>query len=542
MPGLTKVNLNIGLLLLLGGCCVHGYVGIRRIRDTRKLRVHPLKSATRLHRLSPSTAAPTSATPERVEPSLNEAAEDEDPDGPLPAALVPIWLGVFVQMLGEGIAISSLPLHMKSLGATPVMIGAATSCFSVAQMIICPILVAQSGRIGRKKVLRFCLGGAAFANILISLSSSTRGIVAARLLAGVFAASTPVAQAASTDIVPPSQTARALSRVSASTQLGVVVGPMVVAVLAAMYGRLGMATEYTTRAVFATSSAFALGVLLLQHRVDKSTAAVSSAGGKSGQPEAASSSSGEEPAPPAAGTEDSGRTPQATRGTLRLAQPMLRLIALAFGWSLTLSVSTYCLLGSAFLGYSQPQLSATFSAGAAITILTQLVILPRLIKAIGVHAACALGLGMVSSGLAGCAVLWAQPFHTCLYLLNRIGSGVGDTSTATLVSMCSPSPTARARNLGLIQSTRAAARIVTPMLSGKLFEVSCGGARGPRGALPYLTLATLCVTLTPLPLLLRRITSGSFSRGGVACDTRAAPKPTTATNRNAEGSARREGP
>ena len=104
--------------------------------------------------------------------------------------------------------------------------------------------------------------------------------------------------------------------------------------------------------------------------------------------------------------------------------------------------------------------------------------------------------------------------------MNRVGSGVGDTSTATLVAMCSSSPTARATNLGLIQSTRAAARIVTPMLSGKLFEVSCSGRRGPLGALPYLTVAGLCVSLIPLPLILRRITSGSYGRGGVFCDTR----------------------
>ena len=215
---------------------------------------------------------------------------------------------------------------------------------------------------------------------------------------------------------------------------------------------------------------------------------------------------------------------------------MLRLIALTFGWSLTLSVSTYCMFGAAFLGYSQPELSATFSTGAAMTILTQLVVLPRLIKTVGEHAACALGLGMVATGLTGCALLWSQPFHTALYLLNRVGSGVGDTSTATLVAMCSPSPDARARNLGLIQSTRAAARIVTPMLSGKLFEVSCGGRFGPLGALPYLTVSSLCITLIPLPLVLRRITSGSFGRGAVFCDERV-----VGDNKDAVDSAAAEG-
>lgn len=69
---------------------------------------------------------------------------------------------------------------------------------------------------------------------------------------------------------------------------------------------------------------------------------------------------------------------------------MLRLIALVFGWSLTLSVYGYSLFASKFMGFAQPQLSATFSAGAAITILTQLVIFPRVIRRFGEYATNAL--------------------------------------------------------------------------------------------------------------------------------------------------------
>jgi len=134
------------------------------------------------------------------------------------------------------------------------------------------------------------------------------------------------------------------------------------------------------------------------------------------------------------------------------------------------------------------------------------------------HALHALqGLLMMSTGLAGLSVVLTQPFHTAFYMFNRIGglggighhqpthsppylhahphthlhthlhnhlhaslpyphsptihppgSGIGDTSTATLVAKTSRSKDARARNLGLIQSTRAAARIFTPVVSGKV--------------------------------------------------------------------------
>ena len=174
---------------------------------------------------------------------------------PLPSTLLPITLSVFAQMLGEGIAISSLPLYMTNLGASPTQVGLATSCFSAAQMVCCPLLVSLSSRVGRALVLRVCLIGATASSLLIAGSGSISGILLGRLFAGIFAASVPVAQSAATDVVSRPQTlacqgqgegthrnrdrnptpnpnqvsrpqtARALSRVAAAAQAGVVVGP-----------------------------------------------------------------------------------------------------------------------------------------------------------------------------------------------------------------------------------------------------------------------------------------------------------------------------
>ena len=59
-----------------------------------------------------------------------------------------------------------------------------------------------------------------------------------------------------------------------------------------------------------------------------------------------------------------------------------------------------------------------------------------------------------------------------------------------------PCPQARSRNLGLIQSARAAARIVTPVIAGTLFQ------RSP--PLPYLVNSFCCLLIAPFPLLLRK--------------------------------------
>ena len=435
-----------------------------------------------------------------AEDALEGSEQSSEEDSRLPDALIPIWLGVFVQMLGEGIAISSLPLHMMSMGASPVQAGMATSCFSVAQMICCPLLVSASGRLGRSSLLRICLAGAAVSNLVISCSSTTVGVVAGRSLAGIFAASVPVAQAASADVVSPSQTTRALARVSASSQLGVVVGPAVVAIMATLYGKIGVPSHLTTRAVFATSSIFALLVLAIS---TKPTAGlVTSASAKQQPSDAVDDISSTSSIPSNSGT--IGIPKKNESWPVKFVQPCLRLIALACGWSLTLSVGTYCLFGGVIMGFPQSKLSATFSAGAAITIATQLAILPRLAKRVGEFRALSIGLLLISSGLAGCVTVLTQPWHTMLYILNRIGNGIGDTSTAALVSKFSTTKSDRARNLGLVQSTRAAARIVTPLLSGYLFDVSSQRVRF-RGGLPYLCLAALTMALSPLPLALKRV-------------------------------------
>lgn len=86
---------------------------------------------------------------------------------------------------------------------------------------------------------------------------------------------------------------------------------------------------------------------------------------------------------------------------------------------------------------------------------TQLYLFPRLVKRVGEHVSCSLGLASVALGLVGCSTMLLQPFHSILYFLNRVGSGIADTSTATLVARYSDGKEQRSQNLALIQSTRA---------------------------------------------------------------------------------------
>ena len=399
------------------------------------------------------------------------------------------------------------------MGATPLQVGMATSAFSVAQMTMCPLLVAVSSNKGRRATLSVCLAGAALSSTVLAASTTLVWLIVARFVAGIFAAGIPVAQAGVTDLVPSHQHTLALSRVSAASQTGLVVGPIVSAMVQIVLKRslplLGVSSSSSSllsqqalvRCVFGASAVFALGVLAIIARGGGGTST-------STRDENGAAGDSKSDIPKARTTTDSSaslsfKIPIVT--TLLTPQTLLRIIALAAGWSLTLSVAIYSLFASRFLGYGQSQLSLTYSAGAATVIATQLWMVPRLVATVGEHVACTLGLGALALGLAGSSLIrWPLPVHVGLYFLIRLGQGVTDTSTATLVARASPNKEERAHNLGMIQSTRAGARIFTPLLSGSLFMRSCRPSFPAPGALPYLVNAMLALALIPLPLVLKR--------------------------------------
>lgn len=439
--------------------------------------------------------------------SVYEASEDEIDR--LPLSVLPILWTVLALIISEGIALSTLPLHLQSLGANPVQVGLSTSAFSVAQMVMCPLIVGASSRLGRKPALRLCLTGAAASSLVIAGATTLPLLVAARFLAGVFAAGIPVAQAGVVDLVPPQLQTLALSRVSAASQTGLVIGPIASAVVQSVLHRLGIPDRYLVRGVFLGSAAFALFVLAV------SSYAENVGGSKETQPTPAENeaeSNGISNSP-----KDATPKYKPTTTTPDYVQPLLRIVALAAGWSLTLTIAIYSLFASKFLGYAQPQLSSTYSVGAATVIATQVLLVPPLVGRAGEHLACALGLGLLATGLVGTSLCRAPLVaHAGFYMLIRVAQGITDTATATLVAKASDSPENRAKNLGMIQSTRAGARIFTPLASGALFASSARRFIGTRfaGALPYLCNAALALALLPLPLLLRRQSAPSPSKKG----------------------------
>ena len=434
--------------------------------------------------------------------AASSASQPPSDEANLDKILLPICLAVFVQMLGVGVTLATLPLMMAQGGVSPTEIGMTISCFSAAQMIGCPLLVGLSTRTGISQlmVLRGCLTGNALAALFTALATGWRGITCARILAGFFAASVPVAQVAVADVVPPGpQTSRALSKVASAASLGIVVGPAAGG-LAAEIGRrcLGLTPALQPRFTFAASGLFAVVVLVLTAGVRLPKTPVAGAASP------AVGGGGSDTASVAA-----ARQQAAAAAAPRFSQPLVRWIALVCSYSVTTSVASYAIFAGRFLGYGQNDISLSQSVGAAAALVAQLLVLPRMLDVIGEAFSCLIGLVLLGAcfGAVGCVTV--QPFHFWLFVASRAGHALAETSNAAITASAS-TPENRGRNLALLQSFQSGSRLFSPLIASYLYELSLGSHRfgrwlGPPGALPFLWVGSMALLTAPAPLLLRGV-------------------------------------
>lgn len=477
--------------------------------------------------------------------------------------LVPIYACVFTQWLGYGLGLSTMPMHMVSLGFKATDLGGVQACFSLAMMLSCPLLVRRSSRAGRLAVLRLCLAVGTLSSFLLAFAGCASAaspqrlaaMMGARALAGFAGACIPVAQAAVSDVVrDPAQRANALAVVQASSSLGIVVGPPLAALLHLLFGSvLGLSTGAIFLAVFAIDGIVsALSLLALRGRtvvVDAHAVADTAVverdereevegmqqqwereqlkhqleqqllldpgpkqrrhartDGGGGRPLGGGGGGRDEatiekPAVAAAVTRPAADVVKPSTGEL-WRQNLFRAVAFVCRWKMITGLSTYQLYTQRFLGYGALSRSAALSLSAATQFGVQLLVLPRLMPKLGEHRTTSLGLLLIGVGFAGCGLISAQPLHAMLYWAACAGLALAETGAAVLASRYSRCEVRRDANLGMLQSLQACSNIFAPLVAGLMFEGSLTAAFRP-GALPILFTGALGLAAVPLPLIVK---------------------------------------
>jgi MFS family permease len=155
----------------------------------------------------------------------------------IPAKLFTLMITAFIDMVGLLMIIPLLPFYVKELGGAETtflgwhmgvgtVTGIIVTAFTVAQLISAPLWGKFSDRVGRRPTLIIALAASGIAYLIFGFAHSLLLLFLSRLVQGAGGGTVGVIQAYVADSTDPKDRARALGWLSATTNLGVALGPV----------------------------------------------------------------------------------------------------------------------------------------------------------------------------------------------------------------------------------------------------------------------------------------------------------------------------
>lgn len=155
----------------------------------------------------------------------------------IPARLLVLMATAFLDMVGLFLVLPILPFYVHRLAGdgvpflgttlgTGLVTGIVVSAFTIAQLLSAPMWGRFSDRLGRRPALLIALGASTVAYLVFGFADSLWLLLLSRLVQGAGGGTVGVIQAYVADTVEPAQRTRALGWLSASTNLGVALGPV----------------------------------------------------------------------------------------------------------------------------------------------------------------------------------------------------------------------------------------------------------------------------------------------------------------------------
>lgn len=154
----------------------------------------------------------------------------------LRSPLLPLFLTVFVDVLGLTLVMPLLPFYAEHFGATPLVVGMLTASFAICQFIAGPILGRISDRVGRKPTLLASQLGTSFGFLVLGSASSLWMLFLGRMIDGLTAGNLTIAQAYISDVTRPEERTRAFGLIGIAFGAGFLLGPALSGELAERFG------------------------------------------------------------------------------------------------------------------------------------------------------------------------------------------------------------------------------------------------------------------------------------------------------------------
>ena len=145
------------------------------------------------------------------------------PDG----RLIVLMVTAFVDMVGLLMVIPLIPFYATRLGASGLTVTLLVSAYSVAQLLSAPLWGRFSDRFGRRPALLVGLFSSAVAYVVFGYADSLWLLFLSRVVQGAGGGTVGVIQAYVADATAPENRAKSLGWLSAATNLGVALGPVI---------------------------------------------------------------------------------------------------------------------------------------------------------------------------------------------------------------------------------------------------------------------------------------------------------------------------
>ena len=385
----------------------------------------------------------------------------------LRSPLLPIFLTVFVDVIGLTLILPLLPFYTEHFGGSPTTVGLLIASYAFCQLISGPILGRLSDSIGRKPVLLASQIGTCAAFLIIGLSNSLWMLFVGRIIDGLTAGNLSIAQAYISDVTRPENRTRAFALIGIAFGSGFLIGPAISGIMA---HRFGYASPAFAAAGLSLLSIILTATLLPRNPIRPQE---DGAGAYRGAPEgAAAAPAGGRSVPPTASRSLAfGKFFSRPAARRRLTE------FFAFTLSFSILVSGLALFLERRFGFNVENTGWIYAYSGLIGGFVQGGIIGRLVKRFG-DAKLAL-IGFVTMAIGYCLLGLAYRIPVLLLLVAISGFGVAVTRpTLTTLITRSVSREEQGAALGVSQSLSSIGQIVGAFVATSLIQNGWLGTYG----------------------------------------------------------------
>jgi DHA1 family tetracycline resistance protein-like MFS transporter len=347
-------------------------------------------------------------------------------------ALIPIFVVVFVDLLGFSIILPLLPFYALEYQLTPDTIGLIAAVYSVFQFMASPFLGALSDKYGRRPLLIYSQIGSMLGFLLLGWASAVWMLIASRVIDGISGGNITIAAAYVADVSEPKDRASAMGVIGVAFGLGFMLGPFIGGELAALWGKAAPAFG---AAIFSCISVLLTIFYLKEPVIHRSTKE-----GKKGL----------------AMTIEYFRTKN-----LRTFLLIFFFFALPFA----LYVSMFSLYAHLELDFNERDVGRFLAYVGFLGIIWQGVVIRPLVKKMGELFSVRLGMVCLAVGLLLIVLAenWLQ--LALVAFIFSFGSGITRVVISSLITQAAP-PDKKGSVLGVSASLESLSRIIGPVIGG----------------------------------------------------------------------------